>query len=212
MNTGRNMLWGLCAGLVVVAAGMQPAAASTFIPLQRGDLVRLSTVIVAGEVTEASSYWLTHPRVIMTGFKFRVEGVDKGTRVREGDVLQLRVLGGKVGKKRMVAHGFPTYVRGERCYLFLSVDANGAYQVIGGPQGKLDIQRDPLTGRDIIAGLPQQLADGGAGGPQVHTAGGPPPAFVDLYDSITGRLWLSEVRRAVRGLVDQEAGAASVPK
>lgn len=121
--------------LAVVAA---PAAASTFIALDRSELVAQSDAVVQGRVLKVSSFWSPSGRVILTEVMVQVEEKILG---EAPGVVVLRTAGGTVGGYTVEAHGFPKFEVGERAVLFLRNSANVA-EVTGYRQGQYRIVRD----------------------------------------------------------------------
>lgn len=181
------------AGTVVLVLAGWCAAPSLGVTSPEGldwrQMVRDAAAIVYGEVVNVTAQQMPNRKLTVTVAQVKVEGVDKGTRVAPDSVLTVRTLGGRVGNARMIAAGLPTYVSGERVYLFLAPDRGGVYQALGGAAGKLEIARDPDTQQDYVvetAGVSSYSAG--------QTQSG---RFGELADPATGRIWLSRLRHQV---------------
>jgi hypothetical protein len=96
-----------------------------------------------------SSYWNREGTVILTEAVVEVEDAIVGSTPSH---VRVRTFGGQVGNRKIVAHGFPTFVQGERLLLFLEPDASGDqpgfHKVLGYQQGQFRIRTDP-SGREV---------------------------------------------------------------
>ena len=127
----------LVLALAALLASALPAAASTFLAVDRPDLVRQSDAVVVGEVTSVHSSWNAEATAIVT------EAFVKVDETLAGDapgVVVVRTFGGQVGAVMIEAHGFPTFDEGERVVLFLE-GAEGVARVVGYQQGQYRIIR-----------------------------------------------------------------------
>lgn len=140
--------------LLLAAVTAIPAAASTFLAMSRGDLVRESGAVVQGEVLKVSSFWSPSGRIIITEALVKVDEAILG---EAPSVVVVRTFGGTVGGFRVEAHGFPEFKVSERVLLFLEPEREGAVRVTGYQQGQYRIVRDK-AGVDIAV----PAAQGGA--------------------------------------------------
>lgn len=122
-----------------------PARASTFLAMSREELVEKAGAIVAGRVVEVNSHWNGKGTIIVTEAVIEVEDSILGDAPSH---VQVRTFGGQVGDRKIVAHGFPTFQRGEKLLLFLEPDQDGFHKVLGYQQGEFRIRTDP-SGREI---------------------------------------------------------------
>ncbi|MES1244120.1 MAG: hypothetical protein ABUT39_21125 [Acidobacteriota bacterium] len=129
--------------LALALAGI-PAAASTFLALDREELVEQADAVVAGRVVEVTSFWNAEHTAILTEAVLEVEDTLVGSSPA---YVNLRTFGGQVGNYRIVAHGFPTFQLGERLVLFLEPEQDGAQRVLGYQQGQYRIREQ--QGREM---------------------------------------------------------------
>jgi len=118
-----------------------------------------SEVIILGKVEATESGWSDDGRIIVTRATVSVERALKG-----GPRAQVIVEtpGGRVGEVAMIASGAPVFHAGDRVVLFLesaggrAAGGGGAggparrHAVVGWNLGKMDVTRDPRTGRDLV--------------------------------------------------------------
>jgi hypothetical protein len=113
--------------------------------MSREELVEKSGAVVKGRVVEVSSFWNREGTAILTEAVIEVE------EAILGDVpshVRVRTFGGEVGDQKLVAHGFPTFERGEKLLLFLEPRQDGFHKVLGYQQGEFRI-RPGEGGREI---------------------------------------------------------------
>jgi hypothetical protein len=129
----------VCAcALAVLGAG--PALASTVTYMDTEALVRLSSVIVRGEVESIVSRPDASPTRVHTDVTIRVAESLKGAAGQER--ITLKLLGGSVDGYEGVVSGAPVFGKGERVLVFLTVTKKGALTVTGLHQGKFRIQSE----------------------------------------------------------------------
>ncbi|MFQ5876423.1 MAG: hypothetical protein ACE5JH_01840 [Acidobacteriota bacterium] len=142
--------------LLMSAALFRPApAGAAVVPwMSLEQIVLDSRVIVLGTVREVESSWSADGRIIVTRATIEVERSLKGGPRRR---VVVETPGGRVGEQFMIASGAPVFAKGERLVLFLAPAGAEAAKAGGGPlavvgwnQGKVEVRRDPRTGRDLI--------------------------------------------------------------
>jgi len=119
-----------------------------------------SEVIVLGRVEAAESGWSDDGRIILTRATVSVERALKGGARAQ---VIVETPGGRIGEVAMIASGAPVFHTGDRVVLFLELArsqgaggrgaAGGAARrlaVVGWSLGKMDVTRDPRTGRDLV--------------------------------------------------------------
>jgi hypothetical protein len=106
-----------------------------------------SALVVRGRVGSVRSFWNESHTKILTETVIQVDETYKGGA--EGTVRVLQ-LGGVVDHMRVHVHGALIWHGGEEVLLFLDRMDGGDYRVAGFSQGKLDIERDPVTGNAYI--------------------------------------------------------------
>ena len=116
-----------------------PVLASTFLLLSPEEMVAASESVVEGELVEAHSYWNAERTAILTDAVLRVDDTVVG--VAE-PFVNLRTFGGRVGDYKVVAHGFPIFVVGERLLLYLAPEQGGVHRVAGYLQGQYRLTTD----------------------------------------------------------------------
>jgi len=130
---GRAILCG--AVIAVLAAASLPA--SSFVALDRAELVERSQHVVEGRVIDARSFWTPQRRAIVTDVRIAVDDSIVGARDRE---LTVRTFGGKVGDYVIEALGFPRFEVGDRVLLFVRDEpSDGSLRVTGYQQGHFRI-------------------------------------------------------------------------
>ena len=135
----------LVLALAALLASALPAAASTFLAVDRPDLVRQSDAVVVGEVTSVHSSWNAEATAIVT------EAFVKVDETLAGDapgVVVVRTFGGQVGAVMIEAHGFPKFAEGQRVVLFLE-GADNVARVVGYQQGQYRVIRRHSDGVEV---------------------------------------------------------------
>jgi hypothetical protein len=129
----------------LVAFTVHPA--SGLVPdYQIEDLTHLSTDVVIGEVTGATSAWQDWPyggRVIMTTYTVRVDNTLKG---KAAETISVVVPGGTVGTTTISASDCPTLTVGMKTTLFLKKDLQGRprYWIFGLERGAWEVSEATL--------------------------------------------------------------------
>lgn len=135
----------LLAALALVAAAGAPAAASTFLAMTTDELAAKADSVVEGRVVAVRSFWNPEHTAILTEADLEIDQTLVGDA---SGVVTLRTFGGRVGRRLIVAQGFPTFQQGERLLLFLEPEQDGARKVLGYQQGQYRIRAD-AKGRAI---------------------------------------------------------------
>lgn len=118
-----------------------------FMPPQ--ELAKVSQDIVTGKVTSVYSHWTEDGRRIVTDVSVQVDDTLKGRLNKSGEI-QFRQPGGQVGPVVRFVTDLPTFKVNEEVALFLTAHKSAGLQVVGGVQGKMAIQTDPVTGEKSI--------------------------------------------------------------
>ncbi|HEX3126806.1 MAG TPA: hypothetical protein VH394_05705 [Thermoanaerobaculia bacterium] len=132
----RSVSLGVVAALLALAI---PVGASTFVALNRAELVAQSDAVVQGEVIKVESFWTPSGRLIQTEAQVRVIETIAG---QAPSVLVMRTFGGTVQGYTVEAHGFPTFKTGDRLLLFVQNQQDGIAEVTGYRQGQYRVVRD----------------------------------------------------------------------
>jgi len=144
-------------GLAIVVAVRAAAAAAhaTVLPwMSLEDVTAKAELIVLGRVETSVAGWSDDGRIIVTRATVSVERALKGgPRAR----VEVEAPGGRIGDVGMIAAGAPVFHVGDRVVLFLEAAGSGAgggaprrHAVVGWNLGKMDVTRDPRTGRDLV--------------------------------------------------------------
>lgn len=117
-----------------------PAIASTFLAMELPELVEKSDAVVRGEVIGTRSFWDAEHRVILTDATLRIDERLSGDVGEVGREIQVRTFGGKVADYQVVAHGFPTFDKGDEVVVFLARQPDRTVQVTGYQLGLYEIE------------------------------------------------------------------------
>lgn len=177
----------LVASICVVSAAQ--AGATAFVPMTVEDLTDSSAAIVIGTVEQLTG--VEHEGTISTLVTVTVEQVLKGD-LHATDIT-LKEDGGSVGGRQQIVFGTPSFYRGERVLLFLTVRDDGSLRTNQLALGKFRIELDQN-------GMPQAVQQFGAGTMMVVPPGATPPSpSVPLGNLLT----------AVRSALAQGSSAAA---
>jgi hypothetical protein len=142
----KHRLTILMAAVMIV---MVDARATTVAPTTFSEIVSRAEVIISGEVMSRRCEWIGtgSERCIVTMVTVQVQGVYKGTPPVE---LELQFLGGTVGDTTLEVPGVPRFKIGEKSILFVERNRKKFCPLAGVYHGKLTIERDPQTGREVL--------------------------------------------------------------
>ena len=144
--------------LVVLAAGVRTAQATVELPVEFGEMVRGSQLVVHGRVVEVRSQQTGDRRSIETLVTIAVTAALKG---RPGDEVTFRMPGGEVGRYRRVMVGAPRFSAGDEVVVFLRGEAPALPTVFGLSQGLYRVARG-LDGRPLVTPAPLTAPAAGA--------------------------------------------------
>jgi hypothetical protein len=139
--------------LTILMAGammaMVAARATTVAPTTFSEIVSRAEVIISGEVMSRRCEWIGtgSERCIVTMVTMQVKGVYKGAPPVQ---LELQFLGGTVGDTTLEVPGVPQFKIGEKSILFVEKNRKAFCPLAGVYHGKLTIERDPQTGREVL--------------------------------------------------------------
>lgn len=122
--------------LLLTAVAAVPVGASTFLAMDRSELVKASAAVIEGQVLKVSSFWAATGRIVVTEAMIKVEDAVLG---KTASVVVVRTFGGKVGDFMVEADGFPKFKVSERLLLFLEPEKDGANRVAGYQQGQFRV-------------------------------------------------------------------------
>jgi hypothetical protein len=121
--------------------------ATTIAPLTFAQLVKESTAVVYGRVTDVRSQWTTDRRFIESVISVEILRGLKGS-ARES--VQFTVPGGQVGRYRNVIPGAPVFTEGELAVFFLTAHGARLPVTTGLTQGVYRVQRDARSGDLLV--------------------------------------------------------------
>ncbi len=113
-------------------------------------LAQQAEVIAVANVDQVHSEWNESRTMIRTRVTMSVDQFIKGGG--NGNALTVYVPGGEVGDVGELYTHMPVFRNGEHVVVFAEKDPQGRYRVSGGAQGKYSIEKDPATGRNLVAG------------------------------------------------------------
>lgn len=125
--------------LFLFALATLPLGASTFVAMDKAELIANSEAVVQGTVLKVNSFWAPSGRIVMTEALVRVEDTIVG---QAPSVVRVQTFGGNVDGFLVEAHGFPEFKVGERMVLFLGAEQDGVTQVTGYQFGQYHVRRD----------------------------------------------------------------------
>ena len=178
--------------VLAVALGLaaaSPLGASSVTPMDLPTLVRLSTVVVRGEVEALATAPDDQDRGIETWVTLRADEGLKGAAA--GDRVLLQLPGGVWGDRHTLVFGVPGFAVGEQVVVFAARTRGGHLTVTGLFQGKYRIESP-------VGGEAEAVPDGGAGAERVGRPAAP-----------RRREPLSTFLSRVRDLVRLPSGAAA---
>ena len=129
---------GLAGLLAAPGAARQHAPGDPFAPLGLERMADLATSVVVGTIEAAEGEWNYDRTRIHTRFTLAVERVLAG---RASDKAHFRVLGGTVGETTVMVSEMPRFSVGERVVVFLRGSGGRLPSVVGGPEGKIALDR-----------------------------------------------------------------------
>lgn len=141
----KRLVSAILVSMVVIAAG--PAAASTFLAMERPALVAEADAVVQGRVLKVDAFWEPTGTVIVSEAMVEVEDSLFG---RTPTVVIVRTFGGTVNGFTIEAHGFPVFAKGDRVLLFLEEDGEDRMRVTGYQQGHYHVVADERGGERAV--------------------------------------------------------------
>ena len=138
-------------GAVLVLVVMSRLAQATVeVPVEFGEMVRGSQLVVHGRVIETRSQQTGDRRSIETVVTLSVTEALKG---QPGSEVTFRMPGGEVGRYRRVMVGVPRFAAGDEVVVFLRGSAPALPTVFGLSQGLFRVAHTP-DGRAVVAPAP----------------------------------------------------------
>ncbi len=136
---------------ILVLSGVMLIASSAALcqPRKIVDLSKRSEIVAVGKVASLKSEWTPDKQRIQTRVTLSVNEYVKGAA---GNSVELVVPGGEVGAVGELYTHMPKFSQGEEVVVFVSKDKKGRFRVVGGSDGKYDIEHDIRTGKSVVAG------------------------------------------------------------
>jgi hypothetical protein len=158
-----EMTQGMRALFLAVLVALAPAGvhATMELPVEFGEMVQGSQLVVHGRIVEVRGQQTADRRSIETIVTVAVSDALKG---RPGETVTFRMPGGEVGRYRRVVVGVPQFTTGEDVIVFLRGAAPAMPTVFGLSQGLFRVGRT-ADGRAVVA--PSVLAAPAAGAERV---------------------------------------------
>lgn len=127
--------------------------AATPLPLDLDRFCESSQAIVLGTCKQVKCEWNEGRTLIHTYATYDVERIVKGHQIKSE--IQIKTVGGTVGRISQVIVGGPQFKLGDRDLLFLvPLDGSNAWQVFALAAGKCRVIRDPATNGDSVVNPP----------------------------------------------------------
>jgi hypothetical protein len=136
--------------LLLLAAPLLPAArATTVVPPEFEQLVTGSDYVVRAVVESTRSEFRDTPqgRLIVTFVKVRVQENIVG---EPPVVMELEMLGGRIGDRELRIAGAPLFAPGDDDILFISGNSRTFYPLYALMHGRYPVRRDAKTGREFV--------------------------------------------------------------
>lgn len=123
--------------------------ATTVVAPEFDSLVAQADYVVRGVVTAVSAEWRhdAHGQHIISKVRFQVREVIKGT---PPSPLVLEMLGGRIGKYRMVVDGTPAFIVGEESVLFVHGNGRQFFPLVAIMYGMYPIALDTASGLRLV--------------------------------------------------------------
>ncbi len=136
--------------LIAAALSVSAASATTVIPPTFDQLVGQAELIFQGSVTDVKSQYVGEGvnRHIATFVSFKVNEQMKG---KPGSVFTMEMMGGTVGDQSMEVTDAPKFKVGDRDIVFVEHNGSQFIPLVGIMHGRFRIQKDQVTGREIVA-------------------------------------------------------------
>jgi len=140
------------AGIMAALAALVPglAHATVEVPVEFGEMVQGSQLVVHGRVVDVRSQQTSDRRSIETIVTVAVSDALKG---RPGDTVTFRMPGGEVGRYRRVVVGVPQFSSGDDVVVFLRGAPPAMPTVFGLSQGLFRVVRT-ADGRAVVTPAP----------------------------------------------------------
>jgi hypothetical protein len=143
---------------MLLAGSVHGVHATVEVPVEFGEMVQASQLVVHGRVVDVRSQQTGSRRTIETVVTVAVTDAFKGS---PGGEVTFRVPGGEVGRYRRVMVGAPRFTAGDEVIVFLRGTAPALPSVFGLGQGLFRVARTN-DGRAVVAPAPLAAPEFGA--------------------------------------------------
>jgi len=133
----------------LVAVG--PAAATTIVPADLGELSRDAVAIARGRVVDVRSQWTEDRGTVETIVTLEVENYLKGTL---GATVRFRVPGGELGRFRTIVVGAPGFAVDQHVVVFLGAHGPSIPHIVGFNQGVFHVTRTSDDSGWVVSPVP----------------------------------------------------------
>ena len=137
----------ICAVAIVLLTLVLPLQATVLLPAEFREIVAGSQLIVYGRVTEVRPEWTADRRRIDSIVSIEVSSYLKGG---PGEIVTVRVPGGRIGRYTSITVGAPSFRPGEEAVFFLTARGPSVASVFGMSQGVFRVQVDGRSGRRLV--------------------------------------------------------------
>jgi hypothetical protein len=173
----------LLSSLVLMVLTAAAPGATVLIPIEFRELVRVSSTIVHGRITDVRSEWADGRRAVETFVTVDVTEYMKGSL---GGTLTVRVPGGQIGRYRTMTVGAPAFREGDEVVLFLR-SYNGVLSIVGLSQGAFRVVADS-AGRRLVTTPVVMGKPGDAAEPVVRGDVARRPIAIDAFRDLVRRV------------------------
>lgn len=124
-----------------------PTAATTVAPLSFEQLVRESSAVVYGRVTDVRAQWTDDRRFIQSVVSIEIL---RGMKGAADDRMSFTVPGGQVGRYLNIIPGAPVFAPGDLAVVFLTAQGPRLPVTTGLTQGVYRVRRDGASGEMLV--------------------------------------------------------------
>ena len=144
----RTTIFKLTLCLLLMAITFSPVAASMFVKMEFGDIVKSADIILSGKVVNIENRILEKDG-IKVPYTFVTISVDDAIKGKlSGNIYMLKLAGGYIPEENITYHvgGMPEFKEGQEVFLFLRDNKTLYSPVVGFHQGRFNLIVDEKTG------------------------------------------------------------------
>jgi hypothetical protein len=123
--------------LLICSTNSVAASQSNVLTTDDRELTSLASHILIGQVVDVESVWNNDKTLIFSYVTISIENCSKGDY--QGEEAVVKAVGGEVWDVGLQVSNEPVFAKGEKVKVFLKVDENGEFRVVGGNQGKVSL-------------------------------------------------------------------------